>query len=357
MSVYKKKRKDGSTAWYYDFSYNGRRFRGVGGVTKTQALRAQEKTRCLVLNGEFDLEEKITNPTFNKFAKKFLERNQYLRSYQRYYFAVQHLVKFFYNTQLSDITADSIEDYKMSRKRQGVSNSTINRELSCLKRMFNLAMRWGDGKVNPVDDVDRLEEPPGRTRFLKEHEANNLLECCNDYLKPIVFTAINTGLRLNELLSLTWEDVHIDNVIEPFIEIRMTKNNKKRFIPLNKDMTVILKSLTKNHPKYVFIGSKGKPLKSVKKPFQTALIKAGIQDFRFHDLRHTFASLFLMNGGDLLTLKELLGHSSLEMVQRYSHLATEHKMKQMNKLSGKFKICHPIATSEKEGEIKEVVSL
>ncbi|HPG41558.1 MAG TPA: tyrosine-type recombinase/integrase [bacterium] len=357
MSIYKKLRKDGSTAWYYDFSFNGKRFRGVGGVTKTQAQRAQEKTRCQVINGEFDLEEKITNPPFEKFSKKFLERNQYLRSYQRYYYATQHLVLFFAKTLLSDITADNIEDYKMSRKRRGVTNSTINREISCLRRMFNLALRWGDAKVNPVENVDRLEEPPGQTRFLREHEVNSLLESCNDCLKPVVFTAINTGLRLNELLSLTWDDVHIDNTIEPFIEIRMSKNNKKRFIPLNEDMTVILKSLTKTHPKYVFIGTKGKPLKSVKKPFQTALNKTGIEDFRFHDLRHTFASLFLMNGGDLLTLKELLGHSSLDMVQRYSHLAAEHKMKQMNKLSGKFKFCHPNATSEKAQNLQHAVNL
>ena len=80
------------------------------------------------------------------------------------------------------------------------------------------------------------------------------------------------------------------------------------------------------------------------KPFAKALKRAGIKDFRFHDLRHTCVSHYVMNGGDLLALKEILGHSDLKMVQRYAHLASSHKRKQINNLSGKFTVCHPIAT-------------
>jgi site-specific recombinase XerD len=86
----------------------------------------------------------------------------------------------------------------------------------------------------------------------------------------------------------------------------------------------------------------------VKSPFQRALKGANISDFRFHDLRHTFASHFVMNGGDLLSLKEILGHSSLQMVQRYAHLSAAHKREQINNLSGMFtKICHKYDSSGK----------
>jgi integrase len=132
-------------------------------------------------------------------------------------------------------------------------------------------------------------------------------------------------MRPGEILNLRWDHVHIKNVIEPYLEISETKNNKKRFIPLNDDMLELLKSLKDNGSAYVFLGTHGKRLTLVRKPFIKALKKAGIEDFRFHDLRHTFASPYVMNNGDLLALKEILGHSDLKMVQRYAHLASSHK--------------------------------
>ena len=160
--------------------------------------------------------------------------------------------------------------------------------------------------------------------------------------------ALNTGMRLQEILSLKWERVHIDNTIEPFVELDETKNNQKRFIPLNDDLVQMLDSISNNHPEYVFVSLHGHPLKSIKTAFATTLRKAQIRDFRFHDLRHTFASHFVMSGGDLLTLKEILGHSSLQMVMRYAHLASAHKRLLLNNLNGKLSDCHPIATSEPE---------
>jgi integrase len=210
--------------------------------------------------------------------------------------------------------------------------------------MFSLAIKWGEAKKNPVADVDFLKEPPGRSRFLSEEEAQNLLSCSDDHLKPIVMTALNTGMRLSEILSLKWDQVHICAVIEPYLEVKVSKNNKKRFIPLNDDMLNLFEGMESNKNSHVFLGTRNKPLKSVRKPFDKALKRAGIEDFRFHDLRHTFASHLLMNGGDLLTLKEILGHSSLKMIERYTHLAGAHKRKQVNNISGKFRICHPIAT-------------
>jgi len=102
-------------------------------------------------------------------------------------------------------------------------------------------------------------------------------------------------------------------------------------------MVELLNQLYPNDSEYVFLNVTGKPFKSVKISFRTALKKSGLLDFRFHDLRHTFASHFIMNSGDLLTLKEILGHSSLKMVARYTHLAQKHKLRQVNNLVGKFK--------------------
>ncbi len=230
----------------------------------------------------------------------------------------------------------------------GGANGTITRELACLKRMYNLAIKWGDAKKNPVNEVSFLEEPPGRNKFLSQEEASIFQNSCAEHLKPIVMTALNTGMRLGEILNLTWGRVHIQNVIDPYIEVTMTKNNETRYVPLNDTVVELLNGLQSRstHSDFVFLSSKNKRLKSVRKPFAQALRKSGILDFRFHDLRHTFASHFVMNGGDLLTLKEILGHHSMKMVERYAHLAAAHKRRQINNLNGVFN-CHPIATSAK----------
>ncbi len=353
MGIFKQKRRDGTVTWYYDFTYRKRRYRGLGGTTMTQALRALEKVRTKVLSGEFELESQSNNPTIEKFAKKYLANRRYrLRDWKRDALSVRTLL----NSQrlkskvLSAINPSDIEGYISDRKNDGVSNATINRELACLKRMYSLAIKWDDTKKSPAADVDLLEEPPGRTRFLTAEECQRLVECSQEHLRPIVLTALLTGMRLGELLNLKWDHVHIDHVIDPYIEIEISKNNKKRFIPLNSEMVELLSALRAKSrgPGHVFLSIRGKPLQSVRKPFIRALKEANISDFRFHDLRHTFASHFVMNGGDLLALKEILGHSSLQMVQRYAHLSAAHKREQINNLSGLFtKICHKYDSSGK----------
>jgi integrase len=357
MSPFKKVRADGKSDWYYDFTFNGQRFRGLGGSTRLQALRVQEKVRDQVISGNYSLSGLKSSQKFDEFAKLFLYRSSHLKSIRRVKILVKQLGGYYGRVTFIAIKSQDIEDYKMWRKSQGVSNATVNREIACLKRMFNLAIKWGKAAKNPVNDVDFLKEPPGRTRFLTVEEMNRLLDVANPNLRPIIFTALNTGMRLMEILRLKWTQVLVTSVIEPCIHIpgQSAKNNKDRWIPLNDDMILLLENLHKN-AEYVFLNRQGIPYKSVRTAFCTALRKAGISDFRFHDLRHTFASHFAMNVGDLLTLKEILGHSSMEMVQRYAHLAAKHKRKQINCLTGMLQSCHLSATNEKCSEKSGVVN-
>ena len=337
MGVFAIKRMDGSKAWYYSFMYNGVRYRKLAGSTKTQALLAMEKVRTAVINENYELAGRISNPKIEDFSDTFLERREHLRSSKRDKLSVKILLRYFNGRTLQSITSANIEDYISYRKSTGVSNSTVNRELACLKRMYNLAINWKEARVNPVINVDFLEEPPGRTRFLTIEEAILLIEKASTSLKSIIITALNTGMRLGEILSLRWNQVHLENMIDPTIEITTSKNNKKRFIPLNEDMISLMKNIrTKSDSDYVFIGERGEPLRSIRNTFNLAVENADIKDFKFHDLRHTFASHYLMSGGDLLSLKEILGHSDLKMVQRYTHLASKYKRKMINKLNRKF---------------------
>lgn len=347
MSVYKKARKEGTIAWYYYFCHRGQRYRAVGGTTKTEALRTQEKVRSMVIMGEHNLLPNAKDSKFDDFSATYLQRRQHLRCRKRDSLSVRMLLNSFRDYTLKQITPGDIEDYKAKRLDQGLSPASINRELTCLKGMYSLAIKWKDATYNPVKDVDLLKEPPGRTRYLSEDEAQRLIESADKYLRPIIITALNTGMRLGEILSLTWRQIYVECVFDPYIEIENSKNNKKRHIPLNDTMIALLESMDRQQDDFVFHGLRGKPVKCIKAPWLQTLKKAGITDFRFHDLRHTFASHFVMKGGDIMPLKDILGHSFLKMVERYTHLASSHKRHQMNNLSGVFTTRHPNATSTK----------
>lgn len=333
MGVYLKQRADGSNAWFYDFTHSGVRYRGVGGTTKTQALRVLEKKRAQLLNLEHEI-ERPKNPQIDDFSKKFLERRKDHRSFRRDVILVKHLLRKFNGQHLSMIRMEDVEDYKVWRKAEGVSNATINRELACLKRMYNLAIQWGDTKRNPVSRVRFLEEANHRDRFLTEEEAARLIHACADYFRPIVIAGLNTGMRLQEILNLQWQQVYVD---ESYIEILKTKNSEKRYVPLNNSM-ISLFSRLERQSNYVFLGLRGNPLQSIRKPWAHAKKRAGIEEsFRFHDLRHTFISHMVMKGVDLLTIAHIVGHKDIKLIMdRYGHLASDHKNKAVNVINGMF---------------------
>ena len=138
--------------------------------------------------------------------------------------------------------------------------------------MFNLAIAWRRYGISysPVKDVDFLKEPPGRTRYLSLDEIHRLLECCDDYFRPIAITALHTGMRLKEILDLKWENIYIRNVLSQYLEVVMSRSGKKRLIPLDETMIDLFKSRTQQS-EYVFLNMRGTgKLNRVTKPFRNA---------------------------------------------------------------------------------------
>lgn len=355
MSVYCKIRKDGTKAWYYNFMYKGRRYRAVGGTTKTEALRAQEKIRSEVLNGEYELKRNAKNPVIEAFAEKFLARRKDTRSYERYVILVQHLLRRFKGKTLGAITPEDAEDYKGWRKAEGVKNATVNRELACLKTMYNLGMKWGDTNKNPVNGVRYLHEPPKKDRFVTREEAVKLVEAAPEHFKPILITVFNTGMRLQEVLGLKWDMVKLwDTGGE--IELVYTKNGKKRYIPLNKTMRELFLDLDRKS-EYVFIGTRKEPLKSVRKPLATAVKRAGIEKTTFHDFRHSWASWMSEAGVDPYTVMEIGGWSNMRTLMRYLHRTRAQRQSAVEKIDGYLsKSSHLFATSAKVVDFREAVN-
>ncbi|RUR05468.1 site-specific integrase [Legionella sp. km772] len=270
---------------------------------------------------------------------------------------------------LEEITPSIIEQWRIKRLNDGISNATLNRDIGTLKSLFTKAVEWGVIKENPLKNLklSKIDRAP-KVRYLSFDEEKNLRqalfereeqliqdrkrgnewrqsrgyellperegEAFCDYLSPMVLISINTGLRQGELFHLTWEmiDLQERSII---IAGQITKNSSSRYIPLNNEAYKIIKQLyekSESKKGLVFLSKDNKPFNNIKRSWTTILKKAQINEFRWHDLRHHFASKLVMAGIDLNTVRELLGHSDIKMTLRYAHLAPEHKINAVKKI-------------------------
>ena len=211
----------------------------------------------------------------------------------------------------------------------GNKPATVNRLVATLKHMFSKAVEWDmveEATLKRIRKAKLLEENNRRLRYLSKEQCQRLIDVCDKHLRPIVICALNTGMRKGEILKLRWDNVDLKH---GFILLDLTKNGERREIPINNTVKQALMSVTRrlDVPFVFFDPATGKPYQDIKRSFITACRKAKIRDFRFHDLRHTFASHLVMAGWDITTVKELLGHKTLTMTLRYAHLAPSHKVR------------------------------
>ena len=323
--------------WWIDYRVNGRRHREKVGPSKKLAESVLQKKRVEIAeNKHLDIkrDEKIR---FDDFAKTFLELHSKLNkkpsSYERDVNLIKKLGLSFGGQSLHAIKSMQIEEYKTKRMAEGRKPATVNREIACLKCMFNKAIEWGKVHDNPVRKVKLLRENNRRVRYLEKEEIQKLLGNCSGHLKPVVTVALNTGMRRGEILNLKWKDIDITRNI---IYLTETKNGERREVPMNDFVKKALVAVPKRADSpYIFCNGNGEPYYNLRKSFSTALTKSGIVDFKFHDLRHTCASQLVMNGIDLKTVQELLGHKSFDMTLRYSHLSPSHKQRAVDILGSR----------------------
>jgi integrase len=326
MSLYQR-----GKSWYYDFLYRGERYTGcIGPVSKTVAKEVLAKKKAEAVEDRYELPSKKPSPRLDEFVHEYLayyRANRRPSSVRRYECAYRAVQPTFGHLRLSEITPLALERYKRQRKQDGVSEVTINRELAFLKNLFTKAMEWSHATENPVKYVRLYREDNGRVRVLSPEEETCLLASCPSQVKPLVITALHTGFRASELLSLTWDDVDFRRQTIT-VQAAYAKNGESRAVPMNHTLTEALKSvkLDQLQGHWVFCNRRGAQYgRSFRPTFERAVGKAGISNFRFHDLRHTFASRLVMAGVDLPTVKELLGHKDISMTMRYAHLSSDHK--------------------------------
>ena len=227
---------------------------------------------------------------------------------------------------------------RTGRKR---TPATVNRYLALLSHAYTIAIKeWQWVAVNPVIQISKPREAQGRSRFLSDEERERLLNVCssskNTHLFTLVTLALSTGMRRGEMLGLRWENIDIQN---RRITLFITKNGERRGVPLvGKAYELIKELFLKLEPEnkdllFPSPNNSKKPI-SIRTAWETVLKKSRIENFRFHDLRHSTASYLAMNGASLLEIADILGHKTLQMVKRYSHLSEDHKttvLENMNK--------------------------
>jgi len=327
MGIYQ--RKD-SPFWWYSFKLPAKgRFTGS---TDT----ADRKLAMQIYIGKRSESQKVHHGFEKPRTKLSLLFEDYMnlhaknskRTWKSNELVLARLTGYFGDVRVEEITPMRVEQYRSWRMTHGsrvhrVSKSTINREMALLKHVFNKGIEWGKCADNPVSKIKFYSEKENkRMRYLESHEKVRLLNACPPATRRLVFFALNTGMRQGEILNLRWQDVDFKNQL---VMVRHSKAGKPRFVNINTELTDTLKRMP-TVSDYVFGTPKGRANFTLyRKPFETAVKTAGLGNFRFHDLRHDYASTLVMKGIDLKTVSELLGHATTQMTERYSHLSPAHK--------------------------------
>ncbi|MFH1158884.1 MAG: site-specific integrase [Pseudomonadota bacterium] len=215
-------------------------------------------------------------------------------------------------------------------REKPLSPARVNRHIAAFSHACTMAVNdWEWLEQHPMNKISKMKEPRGRVRFLDDDERKRLVNACQQSKCPCLYTvvilALSTGARSNEIMSLTWSAVDLNR---KSITLHDTKNKERRVLPLTGHALELMKEHKKvqrmdsdlvfpapHNPKKPYI---------IRTAWDTAVKKAGLEDFRFHDLRHSAASYLAMNGASLAEIAEVLGHKTLSMVKRYAHLSEAH---------------------------------
>lgn len=315
--------KRGNT-WWMSFTYHGQQVRRSTGTSDKRLAEAiLSKVKVQIIEGRFfekqEAQERSLAELMDRYASEHAARRA---NHRRELTSIQNLKNFFGNPTLDHITPKLIVAYKNKRYTDGVKPATINRELATLKKAFNLARReWEWCTDNPVCRVSMERENNTRDRWLTVEEEQRLLPATAPWLREVIVFAVHTGMRMGEILALTWAGV---DLFRRTVTVFRSKNGERRTIPIN---SIVLDLLKHKHAArsrmtdVVFHSHAGTALdgSNIRRGLNTALRLAKIQDFHFHDLRHTFATRIVQAGVDLYKVQRLLGHKSPIMTQRYAH--------------------------------------
>jgi len=321
--------------WAIDYRYKGRRYRKVVAPTRKLALDIERKILTDIKQGAFFPDLDTQDVTFAEIANKYWTlHGSKTRGASNFIYTYNKILERFGHMKVTDIsTADVQTFYNDTWAR--TSPSTANRMFSLYRAILNKAITLKLYKgQNPCQGVIRQRENPPREHYFDREQIKALLINANNELKPLLAFSILTGARRGESLNLYWKDIDFNARI---IRILKSKSGKGREIPISQDLMPLLLNLRKGPFEKVF----NITVPALRYSFNKLLKKLGMEEYHFHDLRHTFASHYMMNGGALLDLSKLMGHSRVEQTVRYSHLSPHYIQKTISVMNGVIALPEP----------------
>lgn len=333
MPVYKKD----NGKWYCRGRVEGERYHMLcaGAKDKEEAKIIENAERYKIAQKHRGLIEDNQSFTFSQIMDKYVEscrannKSDRIAIIQRKYLCAY----FGKNKDIMCIRKADIEKFKMHLLSKGRTKATVNRYLAAIKRAYNLLIQDDLISYNPVKKGCMLEEDNKRARYLSKNEWKKLQLALPESIYTIVVVALLSGFRLGNVLNLRWEQI---DLTMRFIELTKQENKGKKIIrqPISENLFEVLMQLGPKEEGYLFINREtGKPYKDIRKSFKTALDKAGIKDFTFHDLRRTFGTWLLQAGVDIRTIQALLAHSDISTTERYLATTYEHNKLAVDKIS------------------------
>jgi integrase len=318
--------------WWIEYYQTGKRKREKIGPNKTAAEQRLREIKSAMCEGRYIHKSPDSSTRFQDLAQWYLTlpEVQAKRSFGRDKWSLKKLLPFFGERLLKDIPPAMVEAYRQKRlaepsgrsPQQMTKPATVNREIALLKTIFNKAIKNGKADCNPPQGVKQLKENNERDRVLTQDEYDNLLTHCPGHLKPIVKLAFHTGMRQGEILNLAWGQLDLR---EGFIQLRPedTKTNESRLVYLPSEMLEIFKAMPRGLPGVKVFTYAGKSISSIKRGFTTACKKAGIENFTFHDLRHTAINNWRLQGHDYFRIMAATGHKTMSVFKRYNTVSRD----------------------------------
>ena len=369
-TVYERNSKRG-TRWYSNIHSKNGRVRQVikDARSEAEAMEALQVRLKETYYREYSVSRPKEDTIFKDVAALYIEtyakvRKKSWRTDEKYLSA--QLIPYFGEMKVSEIRSLDVDRFIAKRKEDEVKNSTINKELTVLKKIMALAQEWEFGvEKNPVRRARYFsEEEYRRERVLSYEEEERLFKAAAPHLHSILTCALQTAMRLGEILSLKWKNVDLEKR-QLTIRPESSKSGRSRTIPVNNTLSNLLDELGRANDgksEFVFLYDdpkigKPRPIKYVQHSFTAACRRAGIQSLTFHDLRHTAASRMIAKGANPVSVKNILGHSSLRTSEIYFHSNLEQMQKAVSLLSENVTFSHIFRHKFVKGKRKKLVNL
>ncbi len=316
MALYKRK-----NTWWIDINQGGRRIQKTTG-TKDKIAAQQYHDKFKADLWKLDKLKEKPKKTWREAVVRWLTEMQHKRSLKDDKWLMKRLDKYLSNYYLSGITKDVVDEIAKKREATGAKPATVNRLMCLLRAILRKAVNdWEWLDRAPKVTMRKLENK--RIRWLTNEEVSRLLAVLPAHLKAMAIFSLATGLRRSNVTGLKWQDVDLERR-HAWVHPEDAKGKKAISVPLNADAMAVLKEQFGKHPEYVFVYQGKRIVQTATKAWRAALKKVGIENFRWHDLRHTWASWHVQNGTNLQELQLLGGWSSFDMVLRYAHLSSNH---------------------------------